>query len=86
VSVSRGREAVRLYTDDKAAMLDTVKASAARLPASELMHDARTKPQRRPGILQRLFRLQRIQQAYRTWRERGREHASPYEREGVSRG
>jgi conjugative relaxase-like TrwC/TraI family protein len=37
VSLSRGREAVRLYTDNKAAMLDAVKDSSARLSATELM-------------------------------------------------
>ena len=40
VSVSRGREAVRLYTDDKAAMMDAVQGSAARLSATELMQAA----------------------------------------------
>jgi hypothetical protein len=40
VSVSRGREAVRLYTDDKAAMMDAVQSSAARLSATELMQAA----------------------------------------------
>jgi conjugative relaxase-like TrwC/TraI family protein len=85
VSVSRGREAVRLYADDKAAMLDAVKASAARLSATELMQDAPTKPQCKPGILQRLFGLHRIQRAYQTWRERGREQMQ-HEREEVGRG
>ena len=37
VSVSRGREGVRLYTDDKAAMMDAVQGSSARLSATELM-------------------------------------------------
>jgi hypothetical protein len=37
VSVSRGREGVKLYTDDKAAMMDAVQASSARLSATELM-------------------------------------------------
>jgi ATP-dependent exoDNAse (exonuclease V) alpha subunit len=86
VSVSRGREAVRLYTDDKAAVIDAVKASAARLSASELVQAIKAKPKRKPGIiLQRLFGIERIQRAYRAWRERGRE-VMPYEREGISRG
>jgi hypothetical protein len=38
VSVSRGREGVRLYTDDKAAMVAAVEGSSARLSATELMH------------------------------------------------
>lgn len=37
VSLSRGREAVRLYTDDKAAMMDAVQSSGARMSATELM-------------------------------------------------
>jgi conjugative relaxase-like TrwC/TraI family protein len=37
VSLSRGREAVRLYTDDKAAMMDAVQGSGARMSATELM-------------------------------------------------
>ena len=40
VSISRGREAVRIYTDDKAAMMDAVQSSAARLSASELVQAA----------------------------------------------
>lgn len=39
VSLSRGREAVRLYTDDKAAMMEAVQGSAARLSAMELMEE-----------------------------------------------
>jgi conjugative relaxase-like TrwC/TraI family protein len=37
VSVSRGRAGVRLYTDDKAAMMEAVQGSSARLSATELM-------------------------------------------------
>jgi conjugative relaxase-like TrwC/TraI family protein len=86
VSVSRGREAVRLYTDDKTAMLDAIKASAARLSASELMQD-KAKPKGRYSIMQRLFGIERIQRAYRTWRERGAEReAIPREERGRSRG
>ncbi len=48
VSVSRGREGVGLYTDDKAAMMEAVQASSARLSATELMRGvpARPKPER----------------------------------------
>ena len=54
VSLSRGREAVRLYTDDKAAMLDAVQSSSARLSATELMGQAAPpKPKRKPGIMER---------------------------------
>jgi conjugative relaxase-like TrwC/TraI family protein len=55
VSLSRGREAVRLYTDDKAAMLDAVQSSSARLSATELMGQAAPpKPKHKPGIMERL--------------------------------
>ena len=37
VSITRGREAVRLYTDDKAAVMDAVRTDAKRLSATELM-------------------------------------------------
>ena len=70
VGVSRGREAVRLYTDDKAAMLDAVKDSSARLSATELMGSHGLKPKPRVPILQRLFRVQQIQRAYRSLRDR----------------
>lgn len=39
VSVSRGREGVRLYTDDKRALMEAVGASSARLSAVELVKD-----------------------------------------------
>jgi len=52
VSLSRGREAVRVYTDDKAAMLEAVQSSGARLSATELMGEQ--KPKRRPGMVERL--------------------------------
>lgn len=54
VSLSRGREAVRLYTDDKAAMLDAVQSSGARLSATELMGEQKPKPKRKPGMVERL--------------------------------
>jgi conjugative relaxase-like TrwC/TraI family protein len=44
VSVSRGREGVKLYTDDKAAMMDAVQASSARLSATELMQGVPIEP------------------------------------------
>jgi conjugative relaxase-like TrwC/TraI family protein len=63
VSASRGKEAVRLYTDDKTAMLDAVQDSAARLSATELLHDAPLKLKRKPGLVRRMF--ERVQRAYR---------------------
>jgi conjugative relaxase-like TrwC/TraI family protein len=68
VSLSRGREAVRLYTDDKAAMLDAVQGSGARLSATELMGEQAAKPKRKPGIIQRLHHHAR--RVYSKLRER----------------
>ena len=64
VSVSRGREAVRLYTDDKAAMHAAVQTSAVRLSATELLQRQVPTPPRRPGVRHHLFRMQRLQQQY----------------------
>ena len=64
VSVSRGRDAVRLYTDDKAAMMDAVQDSAARLSATELLEgSAPVRPKHRTGLLRRA--AERVQRAYR---------------------
>lgn len=68
VSVSRGREAVRLYTDDKAAMMDAVQGSAARLSATELMQPEPKKA--KPSYMQRLIQTGVIQRAYTALRER----------------
>jgi hypothetical protein len=68
VSVSRGREGVRLYTDDKTAMMDAVQSSSARLSATELMEDAKPKPQRKPGMTERLFK--HAHRVYHKLRER----------------
>jgi len=86
VSVSRGREAVRLYTDDKAAMMDAVQGSAARLSATELMQAEPPKP--KPSYMQRLIRTGVIQRAYTALRERMASyghstHHTP-QREGLS--
>jgi hypothetical protein len=54
VSVSRGREEVKIYTDDKQALLEGIAPSAARLTAHELI----------PPPL-RLDILERIHQQYR---------------------
>jgi hypothetical protein len=55
VSLSRGREAVRLYTDDKAGMLEAVRGTSARLSATELMADESTKPKRKSSMAGKLF-------------------------------
>ncbi len=84
VSVSRGREAVKLYTDDKAAMMDTVKKTSARLSATELLGDA---PKPRGGAAHRLLGLHRLRRAYTALRERiaARVWSEP-RREGMSIG
>jgi conjugative relaxase-like TrwC/TraI family protein len=87
VSVSRGREAVRLYTDDKAAMMDAVQSSNARLSATELVTAAPAK--RKPGYMQRLIRSGVIQRAYSAVRERmaAYSHSTHQpQREGLSLG
>jgi conjugative relaxase-like TrwC/TraI family protein len=68
VSVSRGRESVRLYTDDKAGVLDAVQRSAARLSATELMGSEEAKPKR--GVVSKTFRLHELQRAYEAVRGR----------------
>jgi ATP-dependent exoDNAse (exonuclease V) alpha subunit len=68
VSLSRGREAVRLYTDDKAAMMEAVKGSSSRLSATELMGEPMPKAKRKPGVTERLY--QNATRAYRRLRER----------------
>jgi hypothetical protein len=85
VSASRGREAVRLYTDDKASMFDAVKASAARLSASELLEEKPAAHAKRPGLMQRLFQMHRVQQLYSAWRGRGVERGAK-DREAIDRG
>jgi len=85
VSVSRGKEAVRLYTDDKAAMMDAVQGSAARLSATELLQT--TPPKRKASFTQRLIRTGFIQRAYTALRERMAAHSYPIhhpQREGLS--
>jgi conjugative relaxase-like TrwC/TraI family protein len=67
VSVSRGREAVRLYTDDKDAMRDAIKSSGARLAATELMEGIDLKPKAKPGIRDRMYRMR---ETYRLYKEK----------------
>jgi conjugative relaxase-like TrwC/TraI family protein len=69
VSVSRGKEAVRLYTDDKAAMMDAVQASSARLSATELMQGDELKPKPKRKI-PRGQRPSDMQAAQRLWMEK----------------
>jgi conjugative relaxase-like TrwC/TraI family protein len=87
VSASRGREAVRLYTDDKAAMMDAVQSSAARLSATELVQPAPQK--RKPAFTQRLIKAGVIQRTYAAVRDRMAAYANSIhqpQREGLSLG
>jgi hypothetical protein len=70
VSVSRGRDSVRLYTDDKAAMLEGIKADASRLSATELLKPMAAPPRKRPDGLSRSISMQQVQRAYRAVRAR----------------
>jgi len=62
VSVSRVQEAVRLYTDDKAAVMDAVRTDAKRLSATELMEGKA--PVHRSSKMQRLIHMRKIHRAY----------------------
>ncbi len=73
VSVSRGRESVKLYTDDKQAMLDAVKTSGQRLSATELL--AGQAPEARPKQTKKL--RDAIKQNYQVLREKGRDIIIP---------
>jgi Viral (Superfamily 1) RNA helicase len=91
VSVSRGREGVRLYTDDKAAMMEAVQGRGARLSASKLMREEAARPKRKRGTAERLFG--HVQRAFRRLRERIAAHdymryyeARQQRREGLSHG
>jgi len=59
VSVSRGREGVRLYTDDKDAVMDAVQDSSARLSATELMQGVGVKPRPQVNIADRQHHVRR---------------------------
>ena len=73
VSVSRGRESVKLYTDDKEAMLDAVRTSSQRLSATELLGGQA--PEARPKPSSKLRDAQR--QNYQVLRETGRDMIVP---------
>jgi conjugative relaxase-like TrwC/TraI family protein len=73
VSVSRGRECVKLYTDDKEAMLDAVKTSGQRLSATELLSGQA--PEARPKQTRKL--RDAIKQNYQVLREKGRDLIVP---------
>jgi conjugative relaxase-like TrwC/TraI family protein len=70
VSVSRAREKVKIYTDDREAMMSAVKESGARLSATELMESKPASAKPRVSIMRRLFRNQQVQRAFWAVRER----------------
>ena len=83
VSFSRGRESVRLYTDDKAAVMEAVKRDAKRLSASEMMDGEA--PVKRKSTMQRLIHTQKIQRAYKAVNERMRAWFRPPRQREVMR-
>lgn len=87
VSVSRGREAVRIYTDDKAAMMEAVRNSAARLSATELVQPEPVK--QKASFTQGMMRTGMLQRVYAALRERIAAYAQSIyrpQREGLSLG
>lgn len=85
VSVSRGRSSVRLYTDDKAAVMEAVKSNAARLTATELMQGV-APPKRKPSSFTRIMQTQTIQRAYAAVRARVSQWVPPAQRKEQSLG
>ena len=82
VSVRRGRESVRLYTEDKGAMKEAVRASGARLSATELLKDKPPLPKRsRVHRIGEYLQINRLQRAYAALRERvtGQRRGRDYE-------
>ena len=73
MSVSRGRESVKLYTDDKEAMLDAVRASGQRLSATELLEGQA--PEARAKQSSKL--RDAIKQNYQVLKEKGRDMIVP---------
>lgn len=78
VSVSRGRESVKLYTDDKVAMFDAIRATNERLSATELLRgEIQKQNPKRLSKLHEMLRLQRLRENYQVQRERGRDMVRP---------
>ncbi len=65
VSVSRGRDSVKLYTDDKEAVRSAIQSSGARLSATEMMEGVKAISKPKPGLRDRLYGLQRTYRLYR---------------------
>jgi hypothetical protein len=78
VSVSRGRESVKVYTDNKDELRDAVQRSANRLSAVELLkHPAKRKPSFTETLMERnrivRFIKSRVRAVAHSWRDRVRE-------------
>jgi hypothetical protein len=86
VSYSRGREAARIYTDDKAGMMEAVRGTSARLSATELMADEFKKPRRKSSMAGRLFH--HVHRAFHRLRERiaARDYIHAYEAQRQQKG
>lgn len=69
VSVSRGRHAVRLYTDDREALMEAVATDASRLSATELLH-GKAQRANRDGTAARAVSLNRARRAWQAGRDR----------------
>ena len=75
VSVSRGKESVAIYTDDKESMLQAMQEDSSRLSATEMMEGQA--PVARSSKIARLIHIQKIQRAYAEVRERMRQSIPP---------
>jgi conjugative relaxase-like TrwC/TraI family protein len=86
VSYSRGREAARIYTDDKAGMMEAVRGTSARLSATELMADEVKKPKRKSSMAGRIFH--HVHRAFHRLRERiaARDYIHAYEAQHQQKG
>jgi conjugative relaxase-like TrwC/TraI family protein len=72
VTLSRGKQTARIYTDNKAALLDAVRHSSARMSATDLL--APEREARRPGMMHLLkSHAHRIRRASQAFMSRGRE-------------
>jgi conjugative relaxase-like TrwC/TraI family protein len=71
VSASRGRESVKLYTDDKRALLEAVGASSARLSAVEMVKDEqRAKGAKLAELREQAARVNRLAALAKTYASR----------------
>jgi ATP-dependent exoDNAse (exonuclease V) alpha subunit len=79
VSLSRGRRGIRIYTDDKAAMMEAVQRSSARLSAMELMGEEQARKVKRKAGRERLYDHVRRADLRRRERNAARDYIAAYE-------